>query len=896
MAIKQKQVGRVAPGDPGQNQSFASRLSEAQAPIVPTSQTVAAGLGATSQEVAMTGTQAQVQSTIADRLEQAPMVDSTQAQQQQLRRIERLQPQQRDATVEETLEAEMQEKLAGLGNIGQSIKNTIESNIAAISEQAVGQIDINESYLANTLGVSGPLLEAAKQDQFSDYNKVKGILSEYYTKGDVSEEAALAALANFSDVIKNADAKKLIGLTTDLIAKNTGQTVAENIMDSVTIADLDLTELGFADINTLAETLEMNPEDLAELTTDQFTDLIEAKQQSEFSKVEGLKAQLVAAPLGSLQREILLKELRDLGHIGLTGVEAEFAETVEDINLGQFIKIGEERVKVSDFLADENLSKSVMDYINETDPVKKEEILSSEEFPELTTWINSNAQALATMSTTLDDTQEVFDKANEAYKASNIVKVNDTESVDLSDSVMKSALGDKWPPEKAITSAELQTIQSTFNASTIGQILNDKNIDSSTTKDLLAKFNNASVEQLDVLDNMSSSDIQIASGAAEELRDNSKAQQFLGLDGTKDFILDEDLQDKIMDYSEVLADIPTTWLANDAVVELMQDLSVAELQSMVDDERLFDDFKLLTDKRKELGNIKSEQDKIDFIFGSGHTLDGLNKEFAEVRKWASLGNKEAQDQLDIYRSIFGPANGISVNLLDSLISDMSSNLKVGASGVIGGKFNKAGLLNNKTKLEAKQPFVLSAEFAEFKDEIFDGLLKLSELTKLDPARQKALGEFADKHDIKVQLGEFSSYKDYAENESKESVLSSGDLSAETSGLTGLDEFYALDEAEIKRLITSANSPTYKSLITFQSDITNKLLGVEFDTAIKRELATNLLSDINAAIAEANKRISIVEARASGEPLAQFYFDESITGTPVGETPIIVERDALGREI
>ena len=84
-------------------------LTDLEVPAT-TSQSLASGLGATPQQVAMAGSAAQKKATIADRI-------SAQPQAQELARVQRLDAPVREATVEEAIETERQQKLAKLGNM-----------------------------------------------------------------------------------------------------------------------------------------------------------------------------------------------------------------------------------------------------------------------------------------------------------------------------------------------------------------------------------------------------------------------------------------------------------------------------------------------------------------------------------------------------------------------------------------------------------------------------------------------------------------------------------------------------------------------------------------------------------------------------------------------------------
>ena len=254
-------------------ETFQERLVESTV-----SPTLTEGLDGTPKQADMAGTDAAKKASIAERLEQAPLIDSTQAQQRELFRAERLQGHRTELTADEAIAVETQAQLSNLGNIGQYIQNTINANIEAAALAETGQVEFDGSVLATSLGLSGATLELAKQDPNSAYNQISAVLDTYFASGDPNDQqAAMAAIDNLkASGMSAVDAKTLVGLVQESIAKSTGQTIASNVMDEVTIADIDLQGLGFdGGIEQIATILGMDAEELAGLNIDEFSDKIE---------------------------------------------------------------------------------------------------------------------------------------------------------------------------------------------------------------------------------------------------------------------------------------------------------------------------------------------------------------------------------------------------------------------------------------------------------------------------------------------------------------------------------------------------------------------------------------------------------------------------------------------
>ena len=761
--------------------TLSDRIEQVQLPGVPTSQSLAQGLGATPQQVAMTGTQAQVQATIADRIAQAPLVESRPsqvAQRQELSRVQRLTPEAREPTVQEALEAERADKLAKLGHIGQSIQSRIQQELSQAAQQQVGQVSVQEPLLAQTLGLAGAQVELAKADPTSNYNKVRSSLEQYLGSGDPNDlEAAAATIDNLKILgLSSSDARRLVGLTQATMAKQTGQTVAENVMDQVTVGELDLQQLGFEQgTEGVAELLGVTPEELSQFSIDELADAVQDQQQEEFSRVAALKAELQAAPLGSIQREVLLRELRDLGEVGITGVEAEVTETVEDIDLAGVVKVGDETMKVSEFLDDERLSQMVTDWINEDDPTRKEELIPEAQFPELVSWIRSNQLALAQLSETAGDTLEQFNQANDDYKSLNVLQdVN----LDMSSDLMSAMLPD-WDPNTSVTSQQLQEAKANLNSSLVGQLSGSQKVDSREKKDILSKMNSLSPESIDSIKNMSVDDVRIAHSAAEVLSETPELAEFLDIKADQGFVLDEQQQDQINEYADAIEQISNDhaeWLRPGKVLDTMKGLSPEELKALSNDERIYRDLENYVDLRDRLGTVGTVEDKVNLTLGQSMSLEQLNEEYQDAQKWANLGDKEARAKATFYGNLFGkflsytptpgsPLDSITEQDLDGILDGMNDKLSISPSDVVSGNLDMEGLSEASRKFSSRplrsgpsDPIL--TKYGQF---VQDGSVTIEDISQIDPnvpvsASRDELGKWLDSNpNITVDIDGFDSY-------------------------------------------------------------------------------------------------------------------------------------------
>lgn len=830
------------------NGSFAEQLDAFQ--LQPTtSQTVATGLGATPDQTKMIGTQAQTQATIQQRLQELPVSET--AQRQELARAERLEAPRMERTVEEQLEAQRAEQLGRLGNIGLSIQNRIEQELRDVAGTQVGAAQVQLPALGQALGLDQAQVEQAKADPTSAYTRVSQALDTFLASGDPNDaEMAFATIDNLKKFgLSSADAKRLVGLTQETMARQTGQTVAANVLDQVTLADLDLQELGFTEgLTGAAESLNIDPEELGTMTIDEFQQAVEDKQQSEFARVEGLKAELAAAPLGSLQRDILMRELRDLGQVGITGVEAAVVETVEDINLADQVKVGDEVFKVSEFLDDEQLSQTIEDWIA-ADPAEKDSIIPEDQFPELVAWIRQNQEALGKLSTTLGETKEVFDAAQEQHRGLNVLE---DAKVELNSDIMSKLIPD-WDPSKAVTSGQLQDLQARLNSSTVGQIAVG-DLPEADKRDLLNKINRVPLEQMDAVLALPPTDIQIASDAADALRESPELARFLGLEA-QDFILDEGIQDRIADYDAVVSDIAARhpdWLrAHGAASEALKDLSPEQLRQLSAKPGNFDSFKDFINTRDRISGITSTDDALRVLTGDQSiTLDELDSTYTEALKWARMGDRDAFDTVRKIVSMVGlptPANPFSgtPNTLSAMgpqiVQAVSEGFNDDMAQALAGQDPIASFRDkSRTLSEVRVPTAKTGEWAEFQQQLSKGAVTISDLEALSPEQRDRLGKFVDAQpNVRLDVPGFTSYRDYKKDLDMQAFDESADRAFSRHGFQDLEDFYNWSGRVQPNQITEQDLTNVREAMTILEQQSNAATG---DTR-------QLLDDLHAQVSE-----------------------------------------------
>lgn len=752
-----------------------------------TSASEASLLGASDDQAKMAGTKASKDAKIADR------IDSTLFQQKDLARVERLTEAPREPTPQEKKEKDTADSLAKLGNVGSSIKNRIMKSIADAGAAAKGTIKVEQTHLAQTLGLTGAALDAAKKDPLSKYSKSITILQTYLDSPTANNlETAMAALdALKATGMRAKDARNLVGLTQENIAVRTGEVVAENVMDTVTMADIDASELGFGKGNEeVAELLGMDLAEFNLLTVDELSDVIDSRVQSEYANVAKKKAEMIAAPKGSLQYEALVKELRGLGQAGVTGIESMMAQTAEEINLADKIVVGEKTFTVKEFLDDDKLSTMVEDFIK-SDPAGQDKIFpNTEEYQGLRAWIKSNASALGELMVNATDTLEVYTAAGEAY--SNMGKT--AAGPKLNDDVMAAAVPG-WDPKAPHTSEEVHAAQDSFNASTIGTLSSTSDLTLLEKADIFNSMNNAEdPATVQAILDRSIGEVKTAHAAAKDLKDNTYLSDFLGVGSQDGFVFSGASQAKIAEYKEVMGKIANehpSWLQDKTSLayKAMQKMSPDELAEMVrvgGYDSLVEKETILKDYSEV--NIEDNASLAGFVF-EDPTFDmaAVEDSIAETYEWARRGDENAIRKANLYAQLFGWNDFGSVNNPGTIdLNDM--RIEIGVSASHGDNSIRSAF---KKKWEA-------IKSAEGPNTEFDKYLPLTPETLAmaeEDGNSARLDTWAKDKDLDMDLGG-QSLAEYRAGERAAGFQQESDWAIEDSGVFN-------NEAELDQWITQA---------------------------------------------------------------------------------------------
>lgn len=418
------------------------KLNLGQTPTTPLGASMA---GASPDSAKMAGTAAQKQNVIKEAVQP----------QQTLAAAQRLEgPQQTTAQAQQAQERAAQ--LQRMGTMGQRVQSRINNMIAQSTQNMqMGQISADDQAIAAALGLD-PQQAAAQKPQIDDINaKITAYMQ------NPSEDALLALT---SAGLPRNQVYQLTGLL-ETGQQATGNAIAQAMADELTIADLDVTELGFEDMTQLNALL---GQDVSGMTVPELQDAVTQLQAAEFDRAEEIRAQLASLPRGSAQAQILRRELAAMGDVGLKGAEQTVEEAAQAIDMADTVMLGGQEYKVEELLKDENISNLIQDYMDMT-PEEREAILPEAQFGELRQWIEENQQALGTLKSEAEGTQAEFQEANEAWAET---EAETGLSPELLNSLGEVA-GFDFDPDRTVTSAQLEDFKQKFQDTGVGQLAMD---------------------------------------------------------------------------------------------------------------------------------------------------------------------------------------------------------------------------------------------------------------------------------------------------------------------------------------------------------------------------------------------------------------------------------------
>lgn len=482
-----------------QDDSLMNRVNQLGT-TTPTSPSGAAGIGASPDSAKMVGSGAQRQNALRQAV--APK-EQTLAGQQRLAGPA-------EATTADQQAQQKAEQIRQLGSMNTRVQGLLENRIAQSSQGlALGEMQADDARIMQALGLNEQLV-ASDPTQF---NQVKGLVESYMNTVtnpvDMATELGIATVDDAGNALsteeltkrvqeqilvnlvnagmKKSDVYQLTGMTEDG-AVVTGDVIAAAMADEMLVDDLidqNIDQLGFASAADLAAAMGVSEQDLRNMTIQDFTQAAEQVQQQEYTELEKIRAELAGLPQGSARAKQLKAQMRALGDVGRTGMEASVARSLDELEQAGTVQIGGQEYDINELLDDDNFGDLIEQYIMADDKMK-DEMFPPEEFGAFREWIENNQKAVANVVADAQGRLNQFEEVNKEYESMGA-------QTGLSDELLDT-LGGGYDINKAITSNGLQSFKDSLSKTGVGSMAL-----SGEYPTIIAEINNLDPQEMDEL-------------------------------------------------------------------------------------------------------------------------------------------------------------------------------------------------------------------------------------------------------------------------------------------------------------------------------------------------------------------------------------------------------------
>lgn len=630
----------------------------------PTSPAGAAGIGASPDSAKMVGSGAQRENALREAV--APK-EATLAGQQRLAG-----PSQ--ATTADQEAQQKAQQLRQLGAMGTRVQSMLEQRLATAGQQAgPATIQADTASVQNALGLT-PTQLAADQQGANVVGQAQGLINQYMTNPSEDLLLQLTELGMPKDKVY-----ELTGLT-ETGQQATGRTIANAMADRLTVGELDLTELGFADISEV----EALVPGAANMSVPEFQQAIEELQGAEFDKLEELRAQLAGLPPNSARAQQIREQMQALGDVGRTGAEAAVEQAAQEINTADEVTIAGETYTVEEFLSDDTMSELIEDYLM-SDPEDRDEIFPPDQFGELRSWIEQNQVELNTLIESATETQESFEQANIEWTGM-------TDDLGMDETRAAAIFG--YDPSQTMTSQQLAEWKQSNNiggdtgAGSIYELGPDGKVSLKAGNELIA--NDITADNKDLIADMSEEEIKASHQMTDAVENNPTLASLAGItDTSANFLSREQMAqaanwqavaDRIED-SPILEEAFSTnpdfaaavkngtvtpdWMQEQYVEAVTDPLALELIQNgqltaenrdelLADWQNKRDAFQREQDKLSRLNAAYEERNldaMLDEFLGPGTTPEQIEQSLIRAEAAAKLGDPEAQSMVAKYQSL-----------------------------------------------------------------------------------------------------------------------------------------------------------------------------------------------------------------------------------------------------
>ena len=565
------------------------KLAAQQGTPLPASPAAASGIGASPDAAKMAGTPAQKASVFQQAAQSAP---------QSLQQAQRYEGAARDATAQEQAAQDKAKRLQELGTLGTRVQGLVEQKIKA--QEA--ELRVNEQALQD----AGMNAEATS------------LLQAVLSSPPENREAALVAAANQLGLETTASIGQFITGPEQAVASLGGEQLA------FTVGELEL-----EDKPQIAADLGVDEATLNAMSVDELEKSVQELEAREFNRVQDLKAELPNASPAKRQR--ILRQLRSLSYMGVTGLEQELDALEEEVKSGKSVTIGGQTLSLQQVLEDDALSDVIRDALQDEDRFEQ----LKEESPELAEFLDAQRVAL-------EDTLSEVRKSTTDFASTQ--QEFDTFVDSVPSAVLGAIHGDEVP--QFVTQAEREQIEQKVRNNGLYQATQQNS-------DLLLKVQSKPA-LAGLLAKHPAEDINSMWEATQDVQQDETIEALSGVDGDVDMITNMAQASKVLDTKKRLATISNKVKNNASIQTAIRegDLDISDLKKL--DKNPNVSVELYIDNKRVQSQWervkKSDADIAEFLFGAGTGKRDAN---AAYKKAASLKgtSKEFKRMHDMYASL-----------------------------------------------------------------------------------------------------------------------------------------------------------------------------------------------------------------------------------------------------
>lgn len=357
--------GQLTEQTPEEVQSLAQKAGMVAPPTTPIG---GAMIGANPNQQKMMGTPQQKQAALT--LSSQPSQDlSTVTREQQART---------QATAAEQGKIQKSQTLQNLGALGDRVNDFINTQKQGLDNQT-----------ASLQAASSGSTQAGTTQDLTSLQPVLAQLASDPTNMQLQLQVNQALGYDANRQLSPTEINQLYQSSTQSIA----QTGAGAIQNTLTAQDLiNQGGLGY-DANQLGQLLGVPPDQVASMTVPQIQAQIDKIKQTEFSSSDQLNQQAGSGELGTAERGLAQQAGREASATGVRASEQDVANLNNQIASADTVSFNGQKMSVEDMLSDDNISKTITDYLNAgPDSPQRQQLDKSE--PELSAFIAKNQAVL----------------------------------------------------------------------------------------------------------------------------------------------------------------------------------------------------------------------------------------------------------------------------------------------------------------------------------------------------------------------------------------------------------------------------------------------------------------------------------------------------------------------